>query len=181
MARSVAPGIPKREGFLPCTTGARPSFDGFSRWSRCEPRNVVALRYHLVTTRPPPGGGGWLHSEGEWGRAAGLSADALTDRTCAEGTPSIPVNASAPRPAVLQRSHHPPTTPSTRNTNRRFFLASRPPPRRTAAIPCGGRSSIAFRTRPEWYRRSDHGASAPVRPQDPPTRILANSGILLFS
>ena len=53
------------------TTGARLSFDGFSRWSRCEPRNVVALRYHLVTTRPPPGGGGWLHSEGEWGRAAG--------------------------------------------------------------------------------------------------------------
>ena len=27
------------------TTGARLSFDGFSRWSRCEPRNVVALRY----------------------------------------------------------------------------------------------------------------------------------------
>ena len=38
-----------------------------------------------------------------------------------------------------------------------------------------------FHTRPERYRRSDHGASAPVRPQDPPTRILANSGILLFS
>ena len=140
------------------TTGARLSFDGFSRWSRCEPRNVVALRYHLVTTRPPPGGGGWLHSEGEWGRAAGQDGQVIGGIECSL------------RPAILQRSHHPPTTPSTRNTNRRFFLASRPPPRRTAAIPCGGRSSIAFRTRPEWYRRSDHGASAPVRPQDPPSQ-----------
>ena len=62
-----------------------------------------------------------------------------------------------------------------------FFRTPRPPPHDKAALPCGGRSGVAFRTRPERCLRSDHGASAPVRPQDPPTRILANSGILLFS
>ena len=62
-----------------------------------------------------------------------------------------------------------------------FFRTPRPPLQQKAATPCGGRFGIAFHTRPERYRRSDHGASAPVRPQDPPTRILANSGILLFS
>ena len=112
----------------PSTTGARPSFDGFSRWSRCEPRNVVALRYHLVTTRPPPGGGGWLHSEGEWGRSAGHIVGAMGGIDGVHCTPSIPPIAPTILPAVLQRSHHPPTPPSTRNTNRRFFLASRPPP-----------------------------------------------------
>ena len=62
-----------------------------------------------------------------------------------------------------------------------FFRTPRPPPPHTAALPCGGRSGIAFRARPEAPWRSDHGDSAPVRPQDPPARILANSGILLFS
>ena len=131
------------------TTGARLSFDGFSRWSRCEPRNVVALRYHLVTTRPPPGGGGWLHSEGEWGRAAGQIVQVIGGIESLPPTREITPITCSIWPAVLQRSHHPPTPPSTRNTNRRFFLASRPPPRRTAALPCGGLSGNAFRTRPE--------------------------------